>query len=86
MAIRVSCRKHLENVRPPNRPRVSSRFRTLGPPAAEWIEAPFKFTLDFIQAPGTEVVRVGADIKAVSVRFVIEAAMDMAEKVPRSVP
>lgn len=31
-------------------------------------------------------MRVGADIKAVSVRFVIEAAMDMAEEVPRSVP
>jgi hypothetical protein len=43
-------------------------------------------TLDFIQAPRTEIVRVGADIKAVSVRFVIEAAMDMAEEVPRSVP
>ena len=64
----------------------SSGSRTPRLSVTEWIEAPFKLTLDFIQAPRTEVVRVGADIKAVSVRFVIEAAMDMAEKVPRSVP
>lgn len=52
----------------------------------ERIGAARKFFLDFLQAPGPKIVRVSADIEAVAMRLVIEASMDMAEKVPRPVP
>ena len=54
--------------------------------AGEGIVPACEFLLDLVHAPRAEVVGVDADIEAIAVGLVIEAAVNMAEEMPAAVP